>query len=156
MGTPAQSMLMAADTSNDAAWPLVVGVRVALQVFCSILPSQLASRPLIAKLLCASSHPAHPQLHRRFELRPVVAPAPNPEPVLVHALVLLAQFQVRQLLRVSSAWAGGRSSLYYVNLMGMRVGSKIVDIPPSALAFNATTGARTIFDSGTRPRLASQ
>lgn len=42
-----------------------------------------------------------------------------------------------------------RSSLYYVNLIGIRVGSKIVDIPPSALAFNATTGAGTIFDSGT-------
>ncbi|KAI6670289.1 hypothetical protein NL676_005174 [Syzygium grande] len=42
-----------------------------------------------------------------------------------------------------------RSSLYYVNLMGIRVGSKIVDIPPSALAFNASTGAGTIFDSGT-------
>ncbi|KAJ8774174.1 hypothetical protein K2173_009605 [Erythroxylum novogranatense] len=42
-----------------------------------------------------------------------------------------------------------RSSLYYVNLIGIRVGRKIVDIPASALAFNATTGAGTIFDSGT-------
>ncbi|OWM90044.1 aspartyl protease AED3-like [Punica granatum] len=42
-----------------------------------------------------------------------------------------------------------RSSLYYVNLVGIRVGSKVVDIPPAALAFNPTTGAGTIFDSGT-------
>ncbi|KAK4774978.1 hypothetical protein SAY86_009913 [Trapa natans] len=42
-----------------------------------------------------------------------------------------------------------RSSLYYVNLMGIRVGRKVVDIPPEALAFNPTTGAGTVFDSGT-------
>ncbi|PIA60182.1 hypothetical protein AQUCO_00400812v1 [Aquilegia coerulea] len=42
-----------------------------------------------------------------------------------------------------------RSSLYYVNLIAIRVGRKIVDIPPSALAFNPATGAGTIFDSGT-------
>ncbi|PKI68701.1 hypothetical protein CRG98_010758 [Punica granatum] len=42
-----------------------------------------------------------------------------------------------------------RSSLYYVNMIGIRVGRKVVDIPPSALAFNPTTGAGTIFDSGT-------
>ncbi|KAL1300639.1 aspartyl protease AED3 [Arachis hypogaea] len=42
-----------------------------------------------------------------------------------------------------------RSSLYYVNLVAIRVGRRIVDIPPPALAFNPTTGAGTIFDSGT-------
>ncbi|KAD3068910.1 hypothetical protein E3N88_36790 [Mikania micrantha] len=42
-----------------------------------------------------------------------------------------------------------RTSLYYVNLIGIRVGSKIVDIPPSALAFNPNTGGGTIIDSGT-------
>ncbi|KAI4323562.1 hypothetical protein L6164_023157 [Bauhinia variegata] len=42
-----------------------------------------------------------------------------------------------------------RSSLYYVNLMAIRVGRRIVNIPPAALAFNPTTGAGTIFDSGT-------
>ncbi|OIS98370.1 PREDICTED: aspartyl protease AED3-like [Nicotiana attenuata] len=42
-----------------------------------------------------------------------------------------------------------RSSFYYVNLVGVKVGRKIVDIPPSALAFNPTTGAGTIIDSGT-------
>lgn len=42
-----------------------------------------------------------------------------------------------------------RSSLYYVDLLKIRVGRRIVDIPPSALAFNPTTGAGTIFDSGT-------
>ncbi|CAI8595980.1 unnamed protein product [Vicia faba] len=42
-----------------------------------------------------------------------------------------------------------RSSLYYVNLEAIRVGRKIVDIPPTALAFNPSTGAGTIFDSGT-------
>ena len=41
-----------------------------------------------------------------------------------------------------------RSSLYYVNLKAIRVGRRIVDIPPAALAFNPTTGAGTIFDSG--------
>uniref|UniRef100_A0A7N0TXU6 Peptidase A1 domain-containing protein n=1 Tax=Kalanchoe fedtschenkoi TaxID=63787 RepID=A0A7N0TXU6_KALFE len=42
-----------------------------------------------------------------------------------------------------------RSSLYYVNLIGIRVGRRVVDVPPSALAFNPTTGAGTIIDSGT-------
>ncbi|KAK4785382.1 hypothetical protein SAY86_002071 [Trapa natans] len=42
-----------------------------------------------------------------------------------------------------------RSSLYYVNLIGIRVGRKVVDIPPEALAFNPATGAGTVFDSGT-------
>jgi hypothetical protein len=41
-----------------------------------------------------------------------------------------------------------RSSLYYVNLVAIKVGRRIVDIPPAALAFNPTTGAGTIFDSG--------
>lgn len=42
-----------------------------------------------------------------------------------------------------------RSSLYYVNLVAIKVGRKIVDIPASALAFNATNGAGTIIDTGT-------
>ncbi|KAH7548583.1 hypothetical protein ACOSQ2_032209 [Xanthoceras sorbifolium] len=42
-----------------------------------------------------------------------------------------------------------RSSLYYVNLVAIRVGRRVVDIPPSAFAFNPATGAGTIFDSGT-------
>ncbi|KAG6533931.1 aspartyl protease AED3-like [Zingiber officinale] len=42
-----------------------------------------------------------------------------------------------------------RSSLYYVNMVGVRVGRKVVDIPPSALAFDPATGAGTIVDSGT-------
>lgn len=41
-----------------------------------------------------------------------------------------------------------RSSLYYVKLVAIRVGRKVVDIPPSALEFNPTTGAGTIIDSG--------
>lgn len=41
-----------------------------------------------------------------------------------------------------------RSSLYYVNLVAIRVGRRVVDIPPNALAFDPTTGAGTIFDSG--------
>ncbi|XP_008803347.3 aspartyl protease AED3-like [Phoenix dactylifera] len=42
-----------------------------------------------------------------------------------------------------------RSSLYFVDLVGIRVGRKVVDIPPAAIAFDAATGAGTIFDSGT-------
>lgn len=41
-----------------------------------------------------------------------------------------------------------RSSLYYVNLRGIRVGSRVVDVPPSALGFDPTTGSGTIIDSG--------
>lgn len=41
-----------------------------------------------------------------------------------------------------------RSSLYYVNLVGIKVGRRLVDIPPSALAFNPITGSGTIIDSG--------
>ncbi|XP_072975791.1 aspartyl protease AED3-like [Typha angustifolia] len=42
-----------------------------------------------------------------------------------------------------------RSSLYYVNMIGVRVGNRVVPIPPSALAFDPATGAGTIVDSGT-------
>ncbi|CAN8268092.1 unnamed protein product [Cochlearia groenlandica] len=42
-----------------------------------------------------------------------------------------------------------RSSLYYVDLVGISVGSTIVNIPTSALAFDPVSGAGTIFDSGT-------
>ncbi|XP_062186532.1 aspartyl protease AED3-like [Phragmites australis] len=42
-----------------------------------------------------------------------------------------------------------RSSLYYVNMTGIRVGKKVVPIPPSALAFDPATGAGTVLDSGT-------
>ncbi|KAL5994607.1 hypothetical protein ACLOJK_024660 [Asimina triloba] len=42
-----------------------------------------------------------------------------------------------------------RSSLYYVNMIGISVGRKLVDIPASALAFDPTTGGGTVFDSGT-------
>ncbi|KAI5421146.1 hypothetical protein KIW84_044840, partial [Lathyrus oleraceus] len=38
-----------------------------------------------------------------------------------------------------------RSSLYYVNLVAIKVGRRIVDIPPAALAFDPTTGAGTVF-----------
>lgn len=41
-----------------------------------------------------------------------------------------------------------RPSLYYVNLIGIKVGRKTVDIPPQALAFNPNTGAGTVIDSG--------
>ncbi|KAL8154399.1 hypothetical protein V2J09_012159 [Rumex salicifolius] len=42
-----------------------------------------------------------------------------------------------------------RSSLYYVNMIGIKVGRNVVNIPPNALAFNPATGAGTVFDSGT-------
>ncbi|KAJ0648784.1 putative nepenthesin [Helianthus annuus] len=42
-----------------------------------------------------------------------------------------------------------RPSLYYVNLLGVKVGSTMVNIPASALAFNPNTGGGTIVDSGT-------
>ncbi|KAL9272453.1 Aspartyl protease AED3-like protein [Drosera capensis] len=42
-----------------------------------------------------------------------------------------------------------RSSFYYVDLVGIRVGRRVVDIPASALKFDPSTGAGTIFDSGT-------
>ncbi|KAL3620661.1 hypothetical protein CASFOL_035573 [Castilleja foliolosa] len=42
-----------------------------------------------------------------------------------------------------------RSSMYYVNLVAIKVGRRVVNIPPSAFAFNPKTGAGTVFDSGT-------
>ncbi|KAJ8466492.1 hypothetical protein OPV22_029044 [Ensete ventricosum] len=42
-----------------------------------------------------------------------------------------------------------RSSLYYVSMIGIRVGRRSLDIPPSAFAFDPATGAGTIIDSGT-------
>ncbi|KAK1316639.1 Aspartic proteinase nepenthesin-1 [Acorus calamus] len=42
-----------------------------------------------------------------------------------------------------------RPSLYYVNLVGIRVGRRVVNIPPKSLAFDPVTGAGTVIDSGT-------
>lgn len=42
-----------------------------------------------------------------------------------------------------------RPSLYYVNLIGIKVGSKTVNIPADALAFNPNNGAGTVIDTGT-------
>ncbi|KAK1292856.1 Aspartic proteinase PCS1 [Acorus calamus] len=42
-----------------------------------------------------------------------------------------------------------RPSLYYVNLVGIRVGRRVVAIPPKSLAFDPATGAGTVIDSGT-------
>ncbi|XP_076960619.1 aspartyl protease AED3-like [Bidens hawaiensis] len=40
-------------------------------------------------------------------------------------------------------------SLYYIKLVGIKVGPKLVNIPPSAFALNPSNGAGTIIDSGT-------
>ncbi|RLM60936.1 protein ASPARTIC PROTEASE IN GUARD CELL 2-like [Panicum miliaceum] len=42
-----------------------------------------------------------------------------------------------------------RPSLYYVNMIGIRVGSKPVPVPASALAFDPASGRGTIIDAGT-------
>ncbi|KVI00842.1 aspartyl protease AED3-like [Cynara cardunculus var. scolymus] len=42
-----------------------------------------------------------------------------------------------------------RPSLYYVKLVGIKVGPKLVNIPPTAFALNPNNGAGTIIDSGT-------
>ncbi|KAL6613795.1 hypothetical protein ACP70R_036065 [Stipagrostis hirtigluma subsp. patula] len=42
-----------------------------------------------------------------------------------------------------------RPSLYYVNMIGIRVGGKPVPVPASALAFDPATGGGTIIDAGT-------
>lgn len=42
-----------------------------------------------------------------------------------------------------------RPSLYYVKLVGIKVGPKLVNIPSSAFALNPNNGAGTIIDSGT-------
>ncbi|KAG2594267.1 aspartyl protease AED3-like [Panicum virgatum] len=42
-----------------------------------------------------------------------------------------------------------RPSLYYVNMIGIRVGGKPVPVPASALAFDPASGRGTILDAGT-------
>ncbi|KAM0052047.1 putative nepenthesin [Helianthus debilis subsp. tardiflorus] len=42
-----------------------------------------------------------------------------------------------------------RPSRYYVKLIGIKVGPKLVNIPPTAFALNPSNGAGTIIDSGT-------
>jgi hypothetical protein len=42
-----------------------------------------------------------------------------------------------------------RPSLYYVNMIGIRVGGKPVPVPASALAFDPVSGRGTIIDAGT-------
>lgn len=41
-----------------------------------------------------------------------------------------------------------RPSLYYVNLIGIKVGRGTVNIPPGSFTFDPATGAGTIIDSG--------
>jgi Xylanase inhibitor N-terminal/Xylanase inhibitor C-terminal len=42
-----------------------------------------------------------------------------------------------------------RPSLYYVNMVGIRVGRKVLPIPASAFTFDPNTGGGTIIDAGT-------
>lgn len=42
-----------------------------------------------------------------------------------------------------------RPSLYYVNMVGIRVGKKVLPIPASSFAFDPNTGGGTIIDAGT-------
>ncbi|CAA3024637.1 aspartyl protease AED3-like [Olea europaea subsp. europaea] len=42
-----------------------------------------------------------------------------------------------------------RSSLYYVNLVGIKVGRGLVKIPPAAFSHDPITGSGTVIDSGT-------
>jgi len=119
---PPPQLLLAVDTSNDAAgaagaraWPAVVPVADQGHVpatFSYCLPSFKSLNFSGTLRLGRNGQP------QRIKTTPLLA---NPH----------------------------RSSLYYVNMTGIRVGKKVVPIPAPALAFDPATGAGTVLDSGT-------
>ncbi|OQU89572.1 hypothetical protein SORBI_3002G216801 [Sorghum bicolor] len=154
LGTLPQQLLLAVDTSNDAAWIPCAGC-----VGCptsSAPPFDPAASTSYRSLPCGS---------------PLCVQAPNAAcppggKASRHLLVCLPSFKSLnfsgsgtlrlgrngqpQRIKTTPLLANPhRSSLYYVNMTGIRVGRKVVPIPPPALAFDPATGAGTVLDSGT-------
>ncbi|KAF2322524.1 hypothetical protein GH714_017452 [Hevea brasiliensis] len=162
IGTPAQTMLLAMDTSNDVAWLPCSGC-----VGCSSAVFNSAKSTTFKTLGCQAA-----QCKQSVPPQGLLGLGRGPLSLLSQSQKLykstfsycLPSFrslsfsgslrlgpigQPKRIKTTPLLKNPRRSSLYYVNLVAIRVGRRVVDIPPSALAFNPTTGAGTIFDSGT-------
>ncbi|KAM7472648.1 hypothetical protein LguiA_010831 [Lonicera macranthoides] len=214
VGTPPQTMLMAVDTSNDAAWVPCTGCvgcsstafdsaksTTFKSVGCGAAQCKQVTNPTCAGSTCAfnmtygSSTIAANLSQDTIKLASDIVPAYTfgciqkttgssvpPQGLLGLGrgpLSLLSQTQSLYQSTFSYCLPGfkalnfsgtlrlgptgqpkkikytpllrnpRRSSLYYVNLLAIKVGRAVVKIPPSALQFNPTTGSGTIIDSGT-------
>ncbi|CAD6216825.1 unnamed protein product [Miscanthus lutarioriparius] len=193
LGTPPQQLLLAVDTSNDAAWIPCAG--------CAGCPTSSAPpfdptastsyRPVpCGSPLCAQApNAACPPSRRRRQgllrfqphLRRLLAAGglsqdslavagdavkaytfgdmyqatfsyclPSFKSLNFSGTLRLGRNGQPQRIKTTPLLANPhRSSLYYVNMTGIRVGKKVVPIPPPALAFDSATGAGTVLDSGT-------
>ncbi|KAL3620662.1 hypothetical protein CASFOL_035574 [Castilleja foliolosa] len=64
------------------------------------------------------------------------------------SLILGPNIQPKEIKTTQLLKSLKRPSLYYVNLMHIIVGTKVVNIPSAAFAFDPKTGAGTVIDSG--------
>ncbi|KAH1102356.1 hypothetical protein GLYMA_13G196200v4 [Glycine max] len=188
IGTPAQTLLLAMDTSNDASWvpcTACVGCSTTTpfapaksttfkKVGCGASQCKQVRNPTCDGSACAFNFTYGTSSVAASLVQDTVTLATDPVPAYAFGCIqklyqstfsyCLPSFKT---LNFSGSLRLGpvaqpkrikftpllknprRSSLYYVNLVAIRVGRRIVDIPPEALAFNANTGAGTVFDSGT-------
>ncbi|KAL3829808.1 hypothetical protein ACJIZ3_018610 [Penstemon smallii] len=168
LGTPAQTLLVALDTCNDVAWiPCsgCVGCSSAVNydpVKSSTFKNLACGAPQCKQKATGSSFPTQGLLglgrgplsllsqtnslykstfsyclpsHKSLTFAGSLWLGPNKQPHKIKTTPLLRNPK--------------RPSFYYVNLLAIRVGKRIVKIPPSAFAFDPNTGAGTVFDSGT-------
>lgn len=214
VGTPAQTFLMALDTSNDAAWlpcngcdgcgPSLFASDKSTSfkgIPCGTPQCQQVTNPICLQNLCTFNQTYGGSTLAATLSQDTIALAQDPVPGYVFGCIqkttgasvppqgllglgrgplsLLSQTQSLYQSTFSyclpsfrsSNFSGSlrlgpiaqpnkmpytpllknpkRPSLYYVNLLGIKVGRKTVDIPPAALAFNPTNGAGTVIDSGT-------
>ncbi|KAE8709210.1 thioredoxin-like protein CITRX [Hibiscus syriacus] len=186
IGTPPQTMLMAMDTSNDAAWiPCNGCLGCSSKVFnaaksttfktlgCHAPQCKQVQNPSCGGGACVFNMTYGSSTIAANLSRDAITLAADPIPRYVFGCLqkTTGSSVPRQGLMGSPKFSGSlrlgptgqplrikytqllknprRPSLYFVKLIGIRVGRRVVDIPPKALAFNPTTGAGTIFDSGT-------
>ncbi|KAL6180062.1 hypothetical protein ACLB2K_046730 [Fragaria x ananassa] len=156
LGTPGQLMYMVLDTSNDIAWVPCSGCTGCSSITFSPNTSttfgQLdCSVPQCAQargLSCLAGSPAGCSFNQSYGggssfsaslvqdalgLGKDLGPVGQPKSIRTTPLLKNPR----------------RPSLYYVNLTGISVGKVLVPIAPQFLAFDPTTGAGTIIDSGT-------
>ncbi|KAL9688339.1 hypothetical protein QQ045_032760 [Rhodiola kirilowii] len=158
VGTPAQSLLMAMDTSNDAAWMPCKGC-----VGCGSGPLFDSIKSTTYKnlgcqqpqckqgLLGLGRGPLSLLTQTQSLYQSTFSYClPNfKSPNFIGSLRLGPTSQPRLIKFTPLLKNPRRSSLYYINLIGIKVGRKTVDIPTESLAFSGSTGSGTIIDSGT-------
>ncbi|OAY63330.1 Aspartic proteinase nepenthesin-1 [Ananas comosus] len=176
LGSPPQTLLLALDNSNDAAWvpcSSCAGCPPASPSFSP--PSPPPSAPSLRLPACSQVPPrpaARQLLLLQHELRRLLPPrglvqdsSPSPptsspptpsaacrgfKSLNFSGTLRLGPKGQPQRIKTTPLLANPhRPSLYYVNMTGVRVGRRVLPIPPSALAFDPATGAGTVVDAGT-------